>query len=53
MITIRQERPNDRTAGRAVNLVAFGREAEAGRVDTIRSARPDVLPHGISIYRHL
>ena len=53
MITVRQEQPDDIAAVRAINEVAFaprtrremeaGRSAEAGIVDAIRSACPDVV----------
>ena len=53
MVTIRREQPDDIAAVRAINEVAFvphtplekelGRSAEAGIVDSIRSACPDVV----------
>jgi putative acetyltransferase len=53
MITIREERPEDVTEVRAINLAAFvprnpqemetGQPAEAGIVDSIRSACPDAV----------
>lgn len=53
MVTIRQEQPEDIAGVRAINLVAFaphtrlekevGQSAEAGIVDSIRSACPDVV----------
>jgi putative acetyltransferase len=53
MVTIRQEQPDDIAQVRAINEVAFapytrlekeaGKSAEAGIVDSIRSACPDVV----------
>jgi len=43
MIRILPERPEDHPAVRAVNLAAFGRDAEADCVDAIRAACPEAL----------
>ena len=42
-ITIRPERPGDVEAVRTINIEAFGQPAEAGIVDAIRGACPDIL----------
>ena len=43
MVTIRQERPDDFAAVRALNEAAFGRAAEGAVVDSIRTACPDAV----------
>ncbi|MCC7043918.1 MAG: N-acetyltransferase [Acidobacteria bacterium] len=43
MPLIRDERPEDQTAVRFVNELAFGRADEADLVDTLRSSCPDAL----------
>lgn len=43
LIAIREERPGDEDAIRAVNTAAFGRPVEAGIVDRLRESCPDLV----------
>ena len=43
MVTIRKEKSGDRQEIRRVNLSAFGREAEADVVDTLRESCPESI----------
>jgi putative acetyltransferase len=43
LISIREERPDDAAAIRDLNTAAFGRPVEAGIVDALRAACPDLV----------